>query len=662
MDYSYFNTIPVLITATVVLIVIFLSLRLPSILGYLAVGVLVGPYGFGLITNTQAIQGFAEFGVVFLLFSIGLEFSLPLLLRMKGAVLGLGGSQVLVCTAVTAAVAVYLGLSLANAIVLGGVVTMSSTALVTSQLAKQLELHSRHGLNAVGILLFQDIMVIPFLIIVASLTAPSGATTSVAVLQALGEGLIALVIIFFTGRWVLRPLFRGIARFQSAELFTLTTLLVILGAAWTTHHMGLSLALGSFVAGIMLGETEFRHQLEAEIRPFRDVLLGLFFVSVGMLFNITLLPEVWVWVLLLLSAMVLFKLLLVVGLCRVAGWDSAVSLRTGLVLAHGGEFGFAILILALDGNLLPPDYGQVVLAALLISMALAALLIRFNQPLVSLLLPRASSASQESIREGVADTARGLSRHVIIGGYGRVGQNVARFLEAEGIRYLAMDMDPFRVENAVKAREPVAYGDASNIELLKAAGLSRAIALAFCLDNEDGVLKVLHQVRRLRPELPVIVRTTDDTLLQDLQQAGATEVIPETMEASLMIASHLLFLLEVPVARVMDKMRQVRDDRYALLRRLLPGGTSVFGVPSGTDKQLRVVTLPRDNIAGRRLGEFALDACGATIASVLRGDDTIPDPNANLFVQGGDTVVLFGTATALDKAEAALLGKRADKS
>lgn len=657
MDYSYFNSIPVLIAATVVLIVIFLSLRLPSILGYLAVGVVLGPYGMGLITNTQAIQGFAEFGVVFLLFSIGLEFSLPLLLRMKGAVLGLGGSQVLVCTAVTAAVAIQLGMSPAVAIVLGGVVTMSSTALVTSQLSRQVELHNRHGLNAVGILLFQDIMVIPFLIIVGSLTSPSGEPATLAVLQALGEGLIALVIIFFTGRWVLRPLFRGIARFQSEELFTLTTLLVILGAAWTTHHMGLSLALGSFIAGIMLGETEFRHQLEAEIRPFRDVLLGLFFVSVGMLFNVGLLPEVWVWVLLLLSAMVLFKLLLVVVLCRVAGWDSAVSLRTGLVLAHGGEFGFAILTLALAGELLPPDYGQVVLAALLISMALAPLLIRFNQPLVSLLLPRASSQSQESIREGVADTARGLDKHVIIAGYGRVGQNVARFLEAEGIRYLAMDMDPFRVENAVKAREPVAYGDASNIELLKAAGLSRAIALAFCLDNEDGVLKVLQQVRRIRPELPVLVRTTDDTQLQDLQQAGATEVIPETMEASLMIASHLLFLLQVPVARVMDKMRRVRDDRYALLRRLLPGGASVFGAPSGTDRQLRVVTLPADTAASRRLGDFDLDACGVTVASVLRGDATIPNPDKFLILRGGDMVVLFGTAADLERAEAVLLGK-----
>jgi len=582
----YLDSLPILIAATVILVGLFLSLRLPSVLGYLGAGVLLGPYAFGLITDSRVIQAFAEFGVVFLLFSIGLEFSLPLLLRMKGGVLGLGGAQVLVCTAVTAAAAVGLGLSPANAIVLGGVVSMSSTALVTSQLARQAELHSRHGLNAVGILLFQDIMVIPFLILVAALTGPASAPSPAGVARALAEGVVAVAIIFVTGRWVLRPVFRAIARLQSAELFTLTTLLVIIAAAWTTHLLGLSLALGAFGAGIMLGETEYRHQLEAEIRPFRDVLLGLFFISVGMLFDPMQLPDVWPWVLLLLSAMVIFKLLLVAGLCRLAGWDPAVSLRTGLVLAHGGEFSFAILSLALAGQLLPPDYGQVILAALLVSLALAALLIRFNRELTVRLLPAASSTSREILREGVATAARGLDEHVIVAGYGRVGRNVARFLEAEGIPYLAMDVDPFRVENAVRAGQPVAYGDAASIELLKAAGLSRAIALAFCLDNVDGVRRVLQQVRRLRPDLPVLVRTTDDALLEELQQAGATEVIPETMEASLMIASHLLFLLQVPVPKVLEHMHRARSGRYALLRRLLPGGSDLFRSPSGMESAL----------------------------------------------------------------------------
>ncbi len=656
MGAGYFDIIPVLIAATVCVIVVFLSLRLPSILGYLIVGVLLGPYAFGLIENVEHIRVIAEFGVVFLLFSIGLEFSLPLLMRMKGAVLGLGGSQVLLSAAATIAAAVYLGMSLESAIVVGGVVAMSSTALVTSQLSAQGELHSWHGLNAVGVLLFQDIMVVPFLIIVANLIEPSQAAPMLALGKALLEGIAALLVIFVSGRWGLRPLFRQIARFKSAELFTLTTLLVILGAAWMTHHMGLSMALGAFVAGMMLGETEFRHQLESEIRPFRDVLLGLFFITVGMLFNITLLPEVWIWVLLLLSAMVLFKLLLVAGLCRLAGWDLAVSLRTGLILAHGGEFSFAILTLALSGNILPPDYGQVILAALIISMALAPILIRFNHQLVSMLLPGASGESLEDMRENIIEQAHSMRDHVIVCGYGRVGQNVARILEAEGIRYLAMDMDPFLVRNAVRAREPVTYGDAANIDLLRAAGLSRAAALAFCLDNVDGVIRILPQIRTENPGIPVLVRTTDDSRLDELQQAGATEVVPETMEASLMISSQLLFLLDVPVVRVMDKIRQIRNDRYALLRRLFPGESGVFDGEPQTGEQLRAVELPQgDSFNGGRIEDYTLDELDVTVTALLRGNEHVNNPDRKSDLYPGDILILCGKAAALDQAEAALL-------
>jgi CPA2 family monovalent cation:H+ antiporter-2 len=570
MDFSYLNEILIMFTAAVAVVVIFLYLKLPPILGYLVVGILVGPYSFALISNTEHIRAFAEFGIVLLLFTIGLEFSLPLLIRMKVAVLGLGGLQVLLTTTVTVAVSLYLGMPLDSSLILGGVVTMSSTALVTSQLSAQHELHARHGRNAVGILLFQDIMVIPFLILVANLTTPSDLTTHHAIVIAIGEALLGLVAILTLGYWVLRPLFRGIARFKSTELFTLTALLVALTSAWITHQMGLSLALGAFIAGMMLSETEFRHQLEAEIRPFRDVLLGLFFITIGMLLNIRLLPQVWPWVLLLLSALVLFKLILVTVLCRMVGWDWAVSTRTGLVLAHGGEFGFAILALALNGNLLPSDYGQVVLASLLISMGLGPLLIRFNQRLVSLILPVASSMREIGIKDRISETAHGLNNHVIICGYGRVGQNVARFMESEGIEFIAMDLDPSLVQNAVKAKEPVTYGNASNIDLLNAAGLSRAAALVFCLDNVTSVLKVLHLVRHINTEIPILVRTTDDSHLEQLQEAGATEVIPETLEASLMLSSHLLLMLDIPVSHVFYKIRQVRKDRYRLLRRLFP--------------------------------------------------------------------------------------------
>lgn len=557
-------------TAAVVMAVIFLYMDLPPILGYLIVGILVGPYSFALISNTEHIRTFAEFGVVLLLFTIGLEFSLPLLIRMKVEVLVLGGLQILLTTIVTVAVSFYLGMSLESSMILGGVVAMSSTALVTSQLSSQHELHARHGRNAVGILLFQDIMVAPFLILIANFVTPSVFTTYHAIVIAICEGLLGLVAILILGHWVLRPLFRGIARFKSTELFTLTSLLVALTAAWITHQIGLSLALGAFFAGMMLAETEFRHQLEAEIRPFRDILLSLFFITIGMLLDIRLLPQVWPWVLLLLSALVIFKLLLITVLCRMVGWNWAVSTRTGLVLAHGGEFGFAILALALSNNLLPSDYGQVVFASLLISMGLAPLLIRFNGRIISLVLPAASSMNEISIKDQISETAQRLNNHVIICGYGRVGQNVASFLKSEDIKFIALDLDLHLVQQAVNAKEPVTYGNASNIDMLKAAGLSRADALVFCLDNVTSVLKVLHQVRHINTEIPILVRTNDDSQLEQLKGAGATEVIPETLEASLMLSSHMLLMLNKSTSYVFSKIRKVRKDRYRLLHRLFP--------------------------------------------------------------------------------------------
>lgn len=571
MDYSYLNEILILFTAAIVVVVIFLYIKLPPILGYLIVGILLGPYSLGFISNSEHINAFAEFGVVLLLFTIGLEFSLPLLIHMRASVLGLGGLQVVLTTVVTAIAAVFLGMPLNSSIVLGGIVTMSSTALVTTLLSAQHELHTRHGRNAIGILLFQDLMVIPFLILVNNLSTTDNITTTNAIFLAVGEGLFGIVIILTLGRWALRPLFRCIARFKSPELFTLTALLVALTAAWITHEMGLSLALGAFIAGMMLAETEFRHQLEAEIRPFRDILLALFFISIGMLLNIQLLPQIWPWVLLLLSALILFKLILISFLCRIFGWDWAVSVRTGLILAHGGEFGFAILALALSGNLLPFDYGQVVLAALLISMGLAPLLIRYNQKMVSIILPVASSLSDKEIMKNVASIANKLEKHVIICGYGRVGQNIAHFVESESIKYIAMDLNPILVQKAVEKKLPVTYGNASNIELLKAAGLSCASALVFCLDDVKTVLKVLRQVRQTNSEIPVLVRTRDDSHLNELKEAGATEVIPETMEASLMLSSHLLLMLDIPESHVIQKIKQVRKDRYKVLQKILRG-------------------------------------------------------------------------------------------
>jgi len=652
MDHGYLTDILILFAVAVAALMLLLRMRMPPILGYLGIGVLVGPYGLALISDTEHTRAFAEYGVVFLLFTIGLEFSLSQLARMKNAVLGLGASQVFLTTSVTAGIAMYHGEPFGNAVVLGGIVAMSSTALVTKQLTEQVELHTRHGKNAVGILLFQDIMVIPLLILVGSMASPSSDAPIFTVFLALAKGLLAVVAVLVLGRSVLRPLFRIIAQYRSTELFTLAVLLITLGSAWITHNFGLSLALGAFIAGMMLGETEFRHQVEAEIRPFRDVLLGLFFITIGMLLNLSLLPEIWHWVLLLVVALIAFKLLLITVLCRIAGWDNAVSLRTGLVMAHGGEFGFAVLALALSTSLFPADYGQVVLAALLFSMAIAPLFIRFNGRLVAFALPKAMETSQESIKQKVEDVTHGVSDHVILCGYGRVGQNIARLLEEEAIPYVALDTDPVLVQNAINAKEPVTYGDAANIELLKAAHLSEARAIVISLDDVSAARKILHKVRHIDTDIPILVRAADDNDLERLQNAGATEVIPETMEASLMIASHLLLLLEVPVSRVFRKIRDIRNNRYELLRSLLPGERTFLDMIDDSAEELRAIDLQDDMQAIKRtISALELQDIDVTVNAIQRGERRLIHPEPDTTLQAGDTLVLSGSPADLDEAE-----------
>jgi len=553
VDYSFLSDTLLILISTVVLVVLFLRMGLPPVLGYLAVGVMVGPYGLSLVYDIDNIRTFAEFGVVFLLFTIGLEFSTSVLIRMKASVLGLGSAQVLLTAALASSIAFFFGLTLESALVLGGVVAMSSTALVTKQLADQVELHTRHGRNSIGILLFQDLMVVPFLILVATLSGESKTASTMTVLSALGEGALALIFIFVLGRWVLKPLFREVARFHSAELFTLTVLLVVLCSSWITHQIGLTFALGAFLAGVMLSETEFRHQVESEIRPFRDVLLGLFFITVGMMLDVSILPAAWPYVLTLFLSLVLIKLLLVAGFCRIAGWNSSVSMRTGLILAHGGEFGFAILILAMDGEVLSPEEGQVILAAMLFSMALAPLIIRYNGQLTALLLPGSVERSKREVREQIIDTSRALNRHVIVCGYGRVGQPALNLLLEQKVACMAIDLDPERVQKGMNGGQPVSYGDAVSLELLHACGLSRASALVVSMIDFNTTIKIISRVRAVYAELPIFVRTRKEIQLYQLYQAGATEVVADTYGSDTMITTEMLARYGIGSGEVVDK-------------------------------------------------------------------------------------------------------------
>ncbi len=386
MTLGTLESLLILLLIAVIITTLFRHLKIPMVLGYLIVGALVGPNGFGFVDNTQNIRDLAEFGVVFLMFTIGLEFSLSMLWELRFSAFIYGGSQVFLTTSATTVVGILLGMTLQQSLVVGGIVAMSSTAIVIKQLSDQLELKTNYGRNAVGILLFQDLAVIPLIVIITSLNMTNGNGTSSILFWALIKGIIAVLIILAAGQWLLRPMFRLISAARSLELFTLSVLLVTLGAAWLTHYLGLSLALGAFLAGIMLGETEYRQQIADEIRPFRDILLGLFFISIGMLLNIHTWGATWYWILLLFAAIVIFKAILITLLGKLFRYPISTALRTGLALSQGGEFGFAILTIALTYNVLPPDYGQVVLGALLLSIGISPLIIHFNAKIAQFIL------------------------------------------------------------------------------------------------------------------------------------------------------------------------------------------------------------------------------------------------------------------------------------
>ena len=367
MNYAIFEEIILLLTIAVLAIALLKRCNIAPILAYLLVGVIVSPYAMGLISDNRNVRFIAEFGVVFLMFTVGLEFSTARILALKKQVLGLGGAQVLFTSIVAGSVHWFFRHDLQEAITIGGIIALSSTAIVTKQLSEQLELNSRHGQLAVSILIFQDIAVIPMLIIITAFQQEAPLTFPLEIGSFLRAGLVLLIMLAI-GHWILRPLLREIAKMRSMELFTLTVLLVSLSAAWATHEAGLSLALGAFIAGMMLSETEYRHQIEVEIRPFRDILLGLFFITIGMLLDIRSLLPLLPWVFLLTVAMMIVKTLIITTLSTVFGAPLGVAARTGLILSQGGEFGFALLTLALSAEIISQTTAQIVLSTLILSM------------------------------------------------------------------------------------------------------------------------------------------------------------------------------------------------------------------------------------------------------------------------------------------------------
>ena len=643
--------------------------HLPPMIGYLVVGVLIGPNAMALAKdNNGGVIYLAEFGVVFLMFVIGLEFNLPKLRSMRRIVFGLGLSQVvltmlavLVGNALLAWAFAQLGrdwgLSWHSAVALGGALAMSSTAIIVKLMAERLELETEHGRRVMGVLLLQDLAVVPLLVLIPALASPPEVLLRELGYAALKAGAV-LTLLLVGGHWVMRWRLTLVARRKSEELFVLNLLLVTLGLAWLTEHAGLSLALGAFVAGILIAETEFKHQVETDIRPFHDVLLGLFFITIGMKLDASEVLRDWALVLLLTVVPVLFKFVLIAALARAFGAAPGVALRTGLYLAQAGEFGVVLLALAGQQGLVPAGLQGPVLASMVLSMLAAPLIVLYSNRIVMRL--SASDWLMQSVEmTTIAKRSINTERHIIIAGYGRSGQNLARLLEAERIAYIALDLDPDRVRQAAAAGQSVVFGDAARLQSLIAAGLARASALVVSYHDTTSALKILRLVRAHAPKLPVIVRTIDDADLERLRAAGAAEVVPEAIEGSLMLASHALALVGVPMRRVLRLVQQQRDARYRLLRGYFHGADDDTVDELQHARLLSVTLPPAAASVGRPLGAQQLEQRGVTVVSVRRASGVVAEPEHGLALAPGDTLVLSGLPEPLARAEAALLGGKA---
>jgi len=445
-----------------------------------------------------------------------------------------------------------------------------------------------------------------------------------------------------------------VARRKSDELFMLNLLLITLGLAWLTEEAGLSLALGAFIAGVLVSETEYRHQVGTDIRPFHDVLLGLFFITVGMMLDWHILVERWALVLVLLLVPLLLKLGIILLLARGMGATTGVSLRTGLYLAQAGEFGFVLLSLTQVHGLVTPALMNPILAAMVLSMLATPFLILYSNRIVMKLV--ASDWLQQSLQmTTIARKSINTSKHVLICGYGRCGQNLARMLEREHIPYMALDLDPDRVRQAAAAGDSVVYGDATRLQALMAAGLVRASAVAVTYLDIPATLKVLHNTRTHAPQVPVVVRTQDDMYLDQLQAAGATEVVPEAIEGSLMLASHALALVGVPMRRVLRLVQDQRDARYNLLRGYFHGADDDTASERDQERLASVTLPPGATAIGQALGPLALHAIGTRVVNLRRSTGAMAAPQDDALLAEGDTLVLSGHPTSLALAEDKLL-------
>lgn len=640
-----FSLAPIVIVLLVSVITVILcrKFNIPSMLGYLLVGFLAGPGMLSLIPKSHATDYLGEIGIVFLMFSIGLEFSLPKLRAMRRLVFGLGGLQVGVTMLSVMGILMLTGVPFNWAFAVSGALAMSSTAIVSRILSEKTELGQPHGQMAMGVLLMQDIAVVPLMILIPALSGNGGEGSLWAALGLAGlKMLITLGVLFVVGSKVMSRWFRMVAKRKSSELFMINVLLVTLGVAYLTELEGLSMALGAFVAGMLLSETEYRFQVEDDIRPFRDILLGFFFITVGMKLDVQALIGGWRQVLMLLAILLILKALVVFAIAFKMRHSVADSLKTALYLAQGGEFGFVMLAISSQINMVSLELEQAATAAVLLSMIIAPFVLGSSDALVGRLAKSSWDMKSLDLHSMLVETMS-KSDHVLIVGFGRGGQTVGRVLSQEDVPYFALDLDIARVQVARSAGEPVSFGDAKRREVLEAAGLGRAKMVVVTLNNMHETQHVLDNVLSMYPNMPVYVRATNDDYVKTFTDMGAEEAVSDTKETGLVLAGYAMLGNGASYRHVYQTMANIRHSRYAALEGLFVGSDDEAGFGENSETVRHAFPLAAEAYAvGKTVGTLPMAAYGIKLLFVRRRTGRIENPDASFTLEGGDVLVVAG--------------------
>ncbi|MET1218896.1 MAG: cation:proton antiporter [Glaciecola sp.] len=628
-------------------------INLPPILAYLLAGLIVGPSMLNLFDHPEQMHVIAEIGIVFLLFSLGLEFSLPKLIAMRHLVFGLGAGQMVLTTAVFAGIAMLFGFAPAPALIIGGMIGLSSTAIVIKQTTEMGILNTPRSQLAVSILLFQDLAVVPFLIAIPLLNQTSDASLWSVMGVALVKAIVVIGFLLWAGKWLLPKVFKEVASTRTDELFVLTTIVTALIAAGLTYAMGLSLALGAFLAGMMLGESQYKHQIEADIRPFRDILMGLFFVTVGMRLELALVLPYWHVILVATSLMIVLKILIVRIAASIFKANAQDAWAAGIKLCQMGEFSFILAALAVAHAVLNPTEAGVLVTSGVLSMALTPFLVEHSVAFAK----RLAGTNSAEVNFNFPDISAPTKEHVIILGFGRVGQSAARMLTMEKIPYIAIDVDPIRVQESLLAAEPIIFGDVSQKSILRDANIENASSVVLTFDQTAKAVDAIHTIRGLHASIPIIVRTRKDYDLDKLYQAGASQVVPEIQEGSLMLVSQIYHYSGVPMNRILKRIQAERRQGYDHLHGVFPGETTQVSYENADKLQfMHAITISDSAWAvDRPLADCDLGRHGIKVKKLQRQEHEIMKPRLDTIVQAGDVLVISGKPRRVERAERKIL-------